>query len=326
MDPGYAPFGIRTGTVFMSEKTPLLVYDYNKSTECNHASSNEGVHEATKFARERKAVDYSWHHRYSSSRVAVQDTIIEATFNRMKSSPPAGSRAKDSQLNGKSHNGVSENSRSAMSRNLALFTAGAMGAGKGYTMDHIRRYKLLSLPCMVEIDPDKFKQSLPEWSEYVRRDPLTAGTMCHKESCFLVELAQSHCLMSKFDFWVDGSLSDSQYYEQLFNMMRKDYPNYVIVLIHVSASDHTVMRRCERRGSFTGRRVPKESIQRSLSQSGASVTRLTHFADFALFVSNDDDGVPPKLLKCIHSRGTQVLDSPSWSVVNSLLDRCMHVT
>ena len=40
----------------------------------------------------------------------------------------------------------------------------------------------------MHIDPDAFKMMMPEWPDYVARDRDSAGTMCHKESSFMVEV------------------------------------------------------------------------------------------------------------------------------------------
>lgn len=43
----------------------------------------------------------------------------------------------------------------------------------------------------MHIDPDAFKMMMPEWPDYVARDRDCAGTMCHKESSFMVEVPTS---------------------------------------------------------------------------------------------------------------------------------------
>ena len=50
---------------------------------------------------------------------------------------------------------------------------------------------IFPLSDIVQIDPDIFKPALPEWEEYARRDPLTAGFHTRKETGFLVEIAQA---------------------------------------------------------------------------------------------------------------------------------------
>ena len=46
------------------------------------------------------------------------------------------------------------------------------------------------LPDIVTIDPDLFKTSFPEWPQYLKHRPETAGSLTRKESGYLVEIAQ----------------------------------------------------------------------------------------------------------------------------------------
>jgi hypothetical protein len=43
---------------------------------------------------------------------------------------------------------------------------------------------------IVHLDPDLVKASLPEWDEYIAREPLAAGQHTRRESGYLVEIAQ----------------------------------------------------------------------------------------------------------------------------------------
>ena len=43
---------------------------------------------------------------------------------------------------------------------------------------------------IVHVDPDHFKRIMPEWSGYIARDAEGAGTLCHRESGFIQEIAQ----------------------------------------------------------------------------------------------------------------------------------------
>lgn len=46
------------------------------------------------------------------------------------------------------------------------------------------------LPDIVTVDPDLFKAAFPEWPEYLRHCPDTAGSLTRRESGYLVEIAQ----------------------------------------------------------------------------------------------------------------------------------------
>lgn len=58
---------------------------------------------------------------------------------------------------------------------------------QGYTLSWMSQHGFFPLENIVHIDPDAFKMMMPEWPDYVARDRDNAGTMCHMESCFMVE-------------------------------------------------------------------------------------------------------------------------------------------
>merc|ERR1712137_238980 len=66
-----------------------------------------------------------------------------------------------------------------------IFSCGAMGAGKGYAMRYLSRMGVFPLEKIAHVDPDHFKQVMPEWDGYKAKDSAVAGTMCHQESGFL---------------------------------------------------------------------------------------------------------------------------------------------
>ncbi|CAN0541055.1 unnamed protein product, partial [Ectocarpus sp. 12 AP-2014] len=102
-----------------------------------------------------------------------------------------------------------------------VFTAGAMGAGKSHTINWMSEKGYFPLPDIVTVDPDLFKASFPEWPEYLRRCPDTAGSLTRRESGYLVEIAQEVAMSQMKNVWVDGSLRDSKWYEQVFEDIRK---------------------------------------------------------------------------------------------------------
>ncbi len=47
-----------------------------------------------------------------------------------------------------------------------------------------------------------------------------AGTACHQESAYLQEIASEVAMRDRQHVWVDGSLSDGQWYSQVSNRRR----------------------------------------------------------------------------------------------------------
>ena len=87
-----------------------------------------------------------------------------------------------------------------------------MGAGKGHTIKWMDDQGHFPLSHIVTVDPDKFREELPEWKKYQETDRSTAGSMTHRESAYLVEIAQEAVMEEGKNVWIDGSLRDYKWY------------------------------------------------------------------------------------------------------------------
>ncbi len=74
---------------------------------------------------------------------------------------------------------------------------------------------------------------MPEWDAYVARDAERAGTLCHRESGFLQEIAQEVALRRRQHVWVDGSLRDGPWFSLVFDDIRERFPEYSIAIFYV---------------------------------------------------------------------------------------------
>eukprot|EP01060_Flectonema_neradi_P008400 TRINITY_DN16002_c0_g1_i1.p1 TRINITY_DN16002_c0_g1~~TRINITY_DN16002_c0_g1_i1.p1 ORF type:complete len:462 (+),score=82.14 TRINITY_DN16002_c0_g1_i1:44-1429(+) len=196
-----------------------------------------------------------------------------------------------------------------------VFTAGAMGAGKSHCVRWMCDNGYFPLPDIVQIDPDRFKERLPEWEGYLHHDPLSAGSMLRKESGYLVEIAQEVALGMKKNTWVDGSLRDGEWYKSQFERIKLEHPEYRIAIIHVTAPLETVIQRALSRGESTGRHVPESEIRDSFERVPKVVEMLTPQCDFVAHINNTDDG-DPVLLKYVDESGDTVTDC-NWAAVKS---------
>jgi predicted kinase len=252
-------------------------YDYEKSTEENHAASNGDDGEAIgEFEVHRETLDYTYHSRYSRDRQRLQDNIIRQLLRT-----------------------VVEDAKTHMFSDRPMepwvvFTAGAMGAGKSHCMRFLSEKGLFSLASFVQVDPDIIRFELPEMPGYLSRDKTTAGTLTHKEAGFIVEILTLAGLDSGKNVIVDGSLRDAEWNALFFERIRKDYPNYRIAIIHVVAEPEEVIRRAEARAEKTGRVVPKEKLLDTLEAVPRSVAKLAPLTDYTICIKTD--GPEPAIL------------------------------
>ena len=213
------------------------------------------------FAASRRALDYTWHANYTAERQAVQDAIIKDML--------AGGR-------------VSK-------RPWLAHTAGAMGAGKSHVIRALARAGAFPLAAFVTIDPDRVKDALPEAPALVAADPARAGSLLHKESVFICEVAEHEALAASKCVLVDGSLRDAAWFSTKFKTLKKERPEYRTAIIHVTASREAVYARAAARARMTGRTVPRDVIDAALDRVPLSVQQLKPLVDYVVHITNDND-------------------------------------
>ena len=257
-------------------------YDYTLSTKDNytlHDTSSEEWKPAQfgPYAETRRSLDSKYHGVYTKGRQAFQDKIIEAVVEPCLT----------------------------QKNPWLIYTAGAMGAGKSRTIHWMWTQGHFPLDDIVHIDPDIFKAAMPEWKEYVRRDPASAGLFTRRESGYIVEISQVEAMRRKKNIWIDGSLRDGEWYESLFNTIREDYPCYKICIIHVTAKPDIILDRAKRRGEITGRMVPDEEVLDSIERVPLSVNRLLSLVD--CYVEIENSGETPQLTRCL-TKSSSIVD------------------
>lgn len=246
-------------------------YDYTKSTSCNYIF-NEKLFFGD-FVEIRKMRDYNHHVNYTKKRQLWQDMIVWRTISLSKK----------------------------VIKPWIIFTGGPMGAGKGYTLSRMSKNGYLLPKNIIHIDPDYFKQHMPEWKQYIKRNCENAGTLCHRESCYIQEIAQEFAMQQSQNVCVDGSLRNYKWYSKVFADIRNRFPEYRIAIFYVYASPNIVRERIAKRKRETGRGIPEWAISKSLIDPVETIRRLTPKSDFVARFRNDkcpilENYVPKKLL------------------------------
>lgn len=237
----------------------LPEYDWSLTTKGNHTT--EGARSVSgKFADIRETLDFDFHGCYSDARTNLQDQIImDSVGGGVVSEHP-----------------------------WIIFTAGAMGAGKGHTIQWMVEEGHFPIIELVHVDPDIIRARLPENPGYLQRYPETAGRMTHRESGYCVEIAQEAGLQQSKGVWVDGSLRDAAWYAQVFGDIRRRHPQYRIAIIHVHVPWDKVISRAAERAQTTGRAVPEEELRESFETVPKAVEKLSGLADFTAHIENVD--------------------------------------
>jgi len=238
-------------------------YDYINSTSVNYRSDTQDFSKQFEETRQGgeppQHRDYNFHCHYTLARQEWQDCIVRMTITRHNPQP----------------------------RPWIVFTCGAMGCGKGYTFEKMSEHGHFPIEDIARVDPDYFKTLMPEWAGYVNHGN-NAGTLTHQESIYIQELCQEAALQRRQNIWVDGSLRNARWFEQVFCDIRSRFPHYRIGIIHVHASEQRVRERVRERHSRTGRGVPEEMIVASVKAPPESLFILTPYCDWVARVDNED--------------------------------------
>lgn len=242
-------------------------FSVHQSTEENYKSSRMKFY--GKYAYLREALDYNYHRNYKRERQILQDAIIEETVNNVKI---VDSKTLDT--------------CTTPTEPFLVFTAGAMGAGKSYTLRMMHEKGRFPLPAFVIVDPDEIRQQFPEYSLYVAQDQSKAGEMTRKEAGYIVEILTEVSLQAGKNVLVDGSLRDWEWYKSYFERLRMEYPSLKIAILHIDAPRSAIFERAKARGEKTGRVVPESVLELALEQVPKSVEILKKDVDYYCRLNN----------------------------------------
>lgn len=148
-------------------------FDFLSSTEENYEEKEKCVF-VGKYASHRSELDYTYHKCYQPKRQILHDVIVDAFLETI---------IKDGEV-----------TCNVPMENWMVFTAGAMGVGKGHTIRWLNDEGLFPLDAFVVVDPDILRGLLPETKEYFHRDPYSAGYLTQKEVGYISEVRKNEGL------------------------------------------------------------------------------------------------------------------------------------
>jgi len=200
-------------------------FDIQKSTEENHMSNNSYFYGP--YAHIRKTIDYTYHHNYRRERQLLQDAIISEYLIK------ASIKDKDGEY------------CTTPTEPFVVFTAGAMGAGKGHVINYMDTNGYFPLASFVLVDPDEIRSLFPEYALYKSENPFKAGEMTRKEAGYIVEILTLYAMQAGKNVLVDGSLRDWKWYGEYFHTLKKDYPAVKISILHIHAERDIIIERAK---------------------------------------------------------------------------------
>jgi len=241
-------------------------FSIEKSTEENHMSDD--MYFYGPYAHIRKTLDYTYHCNYRRERQLLQDAIIGEFLTKASIKDKAG------------------NYCTTPTEPFIVFTAGAMGAGKGHVISFMEKKEYFPLGSFVIVDPDEIRSLFPEYTLYKSENPFKAGEMTRKEAGYIVEILTLYAMESGKNVLVDGSLRDWKWYGEYFTQLKGDYPAVKISILHIDAPREAIMERARLRGIKTGRKIPIETLEMAIKQVPLSVSKLKDQVDVYYKLNN----------------------------------------
>jgi energy-coupling factor transporter ATP-binding protein EcfA2 len=210
--------------------------------------------------RARQSIDTVWHDSYTGDRVELQNRwILSKVENYLPVEKPR-----------------------------LIFTAGAMGSGKTHSLRALSHLIDLNINNTLIIDPDRFKEIIPEYSDYKKANLESAGTLVHKESVLMSELALHYALHHKLNIVVDGSLKDWEWHRGEFQRIRETHPAYdTIEIFYVQTDWDIVLKRANDRGLITGRHIKPVVLRAVYDAVPISIENLIEYVDKIYEVINN---------------------------------------
>jgi len=247
------------------------------SSEKNNESDDMNFY--GKFSHIRKTLDYSYHSNYTFERQKLHDAIITDILNESYICDEDG------------------NVGLAAADPWIVFTAGAMGAGKSYTMRVLVEQERFPLPAFVIVDPDEIRRLLPEYHMYIAENPELAGELTRKEAGYIAQVMTLAALQSGKNVLQDGSLRDHTWFRDHFQKLKEEFPQVRQAILHITAPKKAILDRAALRAVLTGRIVPEELLERAMEEVPKSVKILAPLVDYYAEIHNPPDADDVELVK-----------------------------
>lgn len=253
--------------LFSESYTIPSYFSFDLSTQENYGEEEREFHGP--FKEIRANLDFDYHGNYKKERQVFQDRIIMKMLNK--------TAVTDS---------VTGYVCKTPTEPWMVFTAGTMGAGKGYAMKQLSSKGLFPWESYIVVDPDEIRSHFTEYHLYAKFSPKEAGNLTHREAGYICEIVAEAAMKKGYNVLIDGSLWDYKWYQEYFKSLKEKYPISRIAILHITAPREAVFERAAHRAKETGRVVPTETLENSLRQVPISVKKLAPIADFFAELDN----------------------------------------
>jgi predicted ABC-type ATPase len=156
--------------------------------------------------------------------------------------------------------------------------AGGSGTGKSTILKKLQEEGVVAQDNVVHIDPDDFKNVIPEFKELIKRKDSRAAEVVHVESGMMAREALNGAMARRTNIIYDSTLSNRA---KAYALIRKARENgYQIRIIAVTAGPQTALERVRERGDRTGRYVPVKDLLATHKKFARFFEHYVPLADF----------------------------------------------
>lgn len=147
---------------------------------------------------------------------------------------------------------------------LAIYLGGGTASGKSSLSKMLVQSFRDENEQVIVIDSDHIKQRLPEYQEWLKRDPEQAASFTHDESSEIADMLYERCTGQRLNVIYDGTMKNTVKYSKLIDMAKDR--GYAVSAVLADVPLEEAFRRAEIRFQIEKRRVPETIIRQSHEQ------------------------------------------------------------
>lgn len=189
---------------------------------------------------------------------------------------------------------------------VATFFGGGPASGKSALTG--------AAPDAVKIDPDNFKEQIPEYNDMRNAGRKDAAPTVHQESSHIAHLAMQRARERRLNYILDGT-GDSSYEKMASKVEAAKKAGYVVHGRYATLDPDEAVKRAEKRAQRTGRVVPEPVLRAthaSVSRVFAEAVKKGLFDGVQLFDNNVPKGSPARKIAELVDGDFKVLDETAW--------------
>lgn len=196
-------------------------------------------------------------------------------------------------------------------RPILWLMGGGSGSGKSTVLSELKAQGFVPDSGAVEIDPDDFKEVIPEFQELIRRGDSRAAAVVHEESTLMARTALAQAMKQRANIILDTTLSAFPAAAKLIRYARLH--GYEVRIIGVTAALAKALARSRERAERSGRFVLEAALCWTHQHFAAAFEKYVPLADaIELWKTDMPGGAPAKKIARKQGASLYILDERAY--------------